>query len=119
MHEGWLHLAVVVDPFLRQVVGWSMGGRINNRLALWRRQLQGPVFVHPDEDLQLISHDWQDWQDSLIRHKLVSSLSRRGNCCDNAGAKGFFQPPKRGRIRQAGLHERQRCARRCLHRHEA
>ena len=103
-HEGWLYLAVVVDLFSRQVVGWSMGSRIDTALildamfmALWRRRPKEPVTVHSDQNSQFISHDWQD----LLRdHNLVRSISRCGNCHDNAVAESFFQFLKRECIRR-------------------
>ncbi len=103
-HEGWLYLAVVVDLFSRQVVGWSMGSRIDTSLvldallmALWRRQPQAPVLVHSDQGCQFTGHEWQTF---LRDHNLVSSMSRRGNCHDNAVAESFFQLLKRERIRR-------------------
>ena len=103
-HEGWLYLAVVVDLFSRQVVGWSMGSRIDTSLvldallmALWRRQPQAPVVVHSDQGCQFTGHEWQTF---LRDHDLVSSMSRRGNCHDNAVAESFFQLLKRERIRR-------------------
>ncbi|MCR5881409.1 IS3 family transposase [Rhizobacter sp. J219] len=103
-HEGWLYLAVVVDLFSRQVVGWSMGSRIDTGLvldallmALWRRQPQQPVTVHSDQGCQFTGHAWQTF---LRDHSLVSSMSRRGNCHDNALAESFFQLLKRERIRR-------------------
>ncbi|MGP1693406.1 MAG: IS3 family transposase [Giesbergeria sp.] len=103
-HEGWLYLAVVVDLFSRQVVGWSMGSRIDTSLvldallmALWRRRPKEPVTVHSDQGTQFTSHDWQDF---LRDHNLVSSMSRRGNCHDNAVAESFFQLLKRERVRR-------------------
>ncbi|MCZ8221458.1 MAG: IS3 family transposase [Acidovorax sp.] len=103
-HEGWLYLAVVVDLFSRQVVGWSMGSRIDTSLvldallmALWRRQPHVPVMVHSDQGCQFTSHEWQTF---LREHNLVSSMSRRGNCHDNAVAESFFQLLKRERIRR-------------------
>ena len=102
-HEGWLYLAVVVDLFSRQVVGWSMGCRIDtglvldaSLLTLWRRQPTGPVTVRSDQGSQFTGHHWQDF---LRDHNLVSSISRRGNCHDNAVAESFFQLLKRERIR--------------------
>lgn len=102
--EGWLYLAVVLDLFSRQVIGWSMGNRIDRELALkalmmavWRRQPKGEVLVHSDQGCQFTS---QDWQDFLVEHKLKASMSRRGNCHDNAVAESFFQLLKRERIRQ-------------------
>lgn len=101
-HEGWLYLAVVVDLFSRHVVGWSMGSRIDSRLpldallmALSRRKPQRLVTVHSDHGTQFTSHEWQDF---LRDHGLLSSMSRRGNCHDNAVAESFFQLLKRERI---------------------
>ena len=103
-HEGWLYLAVVVDLFSRLVVGWSMGSRIETDLvldallmALWRRRPDQAVMVHSDQGSQFTGHDWQDF---LRDHNLVSSMSRRGNCHDNAVAESFFQLLKRERIRR-------------------
>jgi putative transposase len=103
-HEGWLYLAVVIDLFSRQVIGWSMGSRIDTELvlnallmALWRRQPQEAVLVHSDQGCQFTGHDWQAF---LRDHNLISSMSRRGNCHDNAVAESFFQLLKRERIRR-------------------
>ena len=103
-HEGWLYLAVVVDLFSRQVVGWSMGSRIDTSLvldallmALWPHQSRAPVIVHSDQGCQFTGHEWQTF---LRDHNLVSSMSRRGNCHDNAVAESFFQLLKRERIRR-------------------
>lgn len=103
-HEGWLYLAVVLDLFSRQVIGWSMGARIDSELvlnallmAIWRRNPKAPVIVHSDQGCQYSSHDWQD---CLKAHGLVPSMSRRGNCYDNAVAESFFQLLKRERIRR-------------------
>ena len=103
-HEGWLYLAVVLDLFSRQVIGWSMQSRIDRELAInallmavWRRQPKQAVIVHSDQGSQFSSHDWQSF---LKTHKLVASMSRRGNCYDNAVAETFFQLLKRERIRR-------------------
>ena len=102
--EGWLYLAVVLDLFSRQVVGWSMQSRMDRELALnallmavWRRQPKQEVIVHSDQGSQFSSHDWQSF---LKTHNLVASMSRRGNCHDNAVAESFFQLLKRERIRR-------------------
>ena len=70
------------------MVGWSMGSRIYTVLvldalpmALWRRQPKQSVTVHSDHASLFIGHDWQDF---LRDHNLVSSMSRRGSCHDNA-----------------------------------
>jgi putative transposase len=103
-HEGWLYLAVVLDLFSRQVIGWSMQTRIDRELvldallmAVWRRQPRSEVIVHSDQGSQFGSHDWQAF---LKAHGLVASMSRRGNCHDNAVAESFFQLLKRERIRR-------------------
>lgn len=102
--EGWLYLAVVLDLFSRQVVGWSMQPRIDRELvigallmAVWRRKPKDTVLVHSDQGSQFTSHDWQSF---LKSHNLQSSMSRRGNCHDNAVAESFFQLLKRERIRR-------------------
>ena len=103
-YEGWLYLAVVLDLFSRQVIGWSMQSRIDRELAIqallmavWRRQPKREVIVHSDQGSQFSSHDWQSF---LKTHNLIHSMSRRGNCHDNAVAESFFQLLKRERIRR-------------------
>ncbi|WP_139840946.1 IS3 family transposase [Acinetobacter sp. ANC 4558] len=103
-HEGWLYLAVVIDLFSRLVVGWSMKSRITTDLvldallmALWRRNPKNKVLIHSDQGSQYTSHEWQTF---LKHHNLESSMSRRGNCHDNAVAESFFQLLKRERIKK-------------------
>jgi len=103
-HEGWLFLAAVIDLFSRQVIGWSMGPRMGRDLALnallmavWRRQPKQTVMVHSDQGSQFSSYDWQGF---LKAHNLQQSMSRRGNCHDNAVAESFFQLLKRERIKR-------------------
>jgi putative transposase len=103
-HEGWLYLAVVLDLFSRQVVGWSMKSRMETDLvvdallmAVWRRQPKSAVTIHPDQGSQFSSYEWQSF---LKVHNLVASMSRRGNCYDNAVAESFFQLLKRERVRR-------------------
>ena len=110
-HEGWLYLAVVIDLFSRQVVGWAMGSRIDTQLALdalhmavWRRRPSETVIVHSDQGCQFTSHEWQSF---LEDHNLCCSMSRRGNCHDNAVAESFFQLLKRERIRKKTYATRQ------------
>ena len=102
-HEGWLYLAVVLDLFSRRVIGWSMGPRMTRdlaldalRLAIGRRRPRHPVTVHSDQGSQYTSRDWQAL---LQAHGMRSSMSRRGNCLDNAVAESFFQLLKRERVR--------------------
>lgn len=103
-YEGWLFLAVVIDLYSRQVIGWSMSERINTDLvlnaltmAIWRRRPKQEVIVHSDQGCQYASHDWQ----SLLQsHNLKASMSRKGNCHDNACAESFFALLKRERIKR-------------------
>ncbi|MGY5845707.1 IS3 family transposase, partial [Vibrio cincinnatiensis] len=103
-HEGWLYLGAVMDLFSRRIIGWSMGSRITKELALdallmavWRRKPAGKVLVHSDQGSQYTSHDWSKF---LSAHGLEGSMSRRGNCHDNAVAESFFQLLKRERIKR-------------------
>ena len=103
-YAGWLYLAVVLDLFSRQVIGWSMQSRMTNDLAIsallmavWRRKPEQEVIVHSDQGSQFSSYDWQDF---LKAHQWVGSMSRRGNCHDNAVAESFFQRLKRERIKR-------------------
>ncbi len=103
-YEGWLFLAVVIDLFSRQVIGWSMQPKIHADLvmdallmAVWRRKPQSEVIVHSDQGSQYTSSDWQRF---LKGHNLICSMSRRGNCYDNAVAESFFQLLKRERIKR-------------------
>ena len=103
-HEGWLYLAVVLDLFSRKVVGRAMQSTMHTDLvlqalmmAVWRRKPPAGLLVHSDQGTQFTGHDWQDF---LKAHGLVSSMSRRGNCHDNAVAESFFQLLKRERIKR-------------------
>ncbi|EID4390600.1 TPA: IS3 family transposase [Vibrio vulnificus] len=103
-HEGWLYLGAVMDLFSRRIIGWSMGSRITKELALdallmavWRRKPAGKVLVHSDQGSQYTSHDWSEF---LSAHGLEGSMTRRGNCHDNAVAESFFQLLKRERIKR-------------------
>ena len=103
-HEGWSYLSVVIDLFSRRVVGWSMQSRMTTDLALqallsavWRRKPKTKVMIHSDQGSQFTSKEWQSF---LNKHNLIASMSRRGNCHDNAVAESFFQLLKRERIRR-------------------
>ncbi|MEF0339535.1 IS3 family transposase [Pseudomonas aeruginosa] len=103
-YEGWLYLAVVLDLFSRQVVGWSMKAQMTTDLAInallmavWRRKPKQEVMVYSDQRSQYSSSDWRSF---LKANNLVASMSRRGNCHDNAVAESFFQLLKRERIKR-------------------
>ena len=99
-----MYLAVVIELFSRRVVGWSMQSRMTTDLALqallmavWRRKPKSTVTIHSDQGSQFTSREWQMF---LHQHNLDASMSRRGNCHDNAVAESFFQLLKRERIRR-------------------
>ena len=102
--EGWLYVAAVIDLFSRRVVGWSAQSRMTTDLAIqallmaiWWRKPDGRVMLHSDQGSQFTSREWQTF---LHQHNLEPSMSRRGNCHDNAVAESFFQLLKRERIRR-------------------
>jgi putative transposase len=102
--QGWLYLAVVLDLHSRAVVGWSMKPTIAKELvldalmmAVWRRKPVQEVIVHSDQGSQYGSDDWKRFCDAK---KLLPSMSRRGNCWDNAVAESFFSSLKKERIRK-------------------
>lgn len=92
--EGWLFLAAILDLSSRQVIGWAMGDSNNSRLvqdaltmAVWRRGSVNNVIVHSDQGSTYASGDYQQL---LEDSKLVCSMSRKGECLDNAVAESFF-----------------------------
>ena len=103
-HEGWLYLAVIIDLYSRRIIGWSMQSRMQMDLvlsallmAVWRRNPKSKVIIHSDQGSQFTSYEWQKF---LKANNLKASMSRRGNCYDNAVAESFFQLLKRERIRR-------------------
>jgi putative transposase len=103
-HENWLYLAVVLDLFSRQIVGWSMQSQMTSEIvmnallmAVWRRQPKAGVMIHSDQGSQFTGSDWQSF---LKAHGMICSMSRRGNCHDNAVAESFFQLLKRERVKR-------------------
>lgn len=102
--EGFAYLAVVIDLYSRRVVGWSMQSRQTTDMvlqallmAVWRRKPKSKVLIHSDQGSQFTSKDWASF---LKHHNLEHSMSRRGNCHDNAVAESFFNLLKRERIRR-------------------
>ena len=108
--QGWLYLAVVLDLFSRQVVGWAMGQTIDTQLVLGaldmalksRKPPQG-LLHHSDRGSQYASADYQR---ALEQRGIRCSMSRKGNCWDNAVVESFFSSLKmelvhRGHLRHA------------------
>jgi putative transposase len=97
--EGWLYLAIVMDLFSRNIVGWSMSERITRQLAMnaltlavKRRNPPRGLLHHSDRGSQYASDDYQAL---LTKHGMLCSMSRAGNCWDNAPAESFFGTLKR------------------------
>lgn len=96
--EGWLYLATVMDLGTRQIVGWSMGTTLDRSLvgnaltdALQRRRPAPGLLHHSDRGSQYASRDYQQL---LVAYGLIPSMSRKGNCWDNAPMESFFHSLK-------------------------
>jgi transposase InsO family protein len=100
--EGWLYLAVVEDLFSRKVVGWSMDATMTSRLVVdalemaLARRLKGSsssaLVAHSDRGSQYAS---EHYQRRLAEERITCSMSRRGNCWDNAPVESFFASLKK------------------------
>lgn len=96
--EGWLYLAVIIDLFFRQVIGWAMSERMTTdlvcdalQMAVFKRKRPKSVIVHSDRGSQYCSHAYREL---LQQHQLRGSMSAKGNCYDNACAESFFHSLK-------------------------
>jgi len=101
--EGWLYLAAVIDLFSRQVVGWSLQSHMQASLvkdalamAWFRRRPAAGLILHSDRGSQYCSSEFQD---ALKGWSMRSSMSRKGNCWDNAPTESFW-----GRLKAASVH---------------
>lgn len=97
--EGWLYLAAILDLFSRRVIGWAMATRQDEllaenalRMALQQRRPQAGLLHHTDRGCQYTS---QQYQEVLTQYGITVSMSRRGNCYDNAVSEAFFGTLKR------------------------
>jgi putative transposase len=91
--EGWLYLAVVMDLYSRMVVGWCMSERMTSALvidalqmAIWRRKRPRGVIIHSDRGSQYCSNDYQK---ILTENGFICSMSKRGDCYDNASMESW------------------------------
>ena len=103
-YEGWLYLAVVMDLYSRKIIGWSMKSTLAKEIvldalmmAVWRRTPKAEVIVHSDQGSQYGSDEWVRF---CASHQLIPSMSRRGNCYDNAAVESFFGSLKKEKIRR-------------------
>lgn len=97
--EGWLYLASVVDLFNRKVVGWAMDSVMPTKLtksalnmATGRRNPSAGLIFHSDRGVQYASYEYQE---HLRQHKMIQSMSAKGDCYDNACAESFFATLKK------------------------
>lgn len=100
--EGWLYLAAVIDLYSRQVVGWSMQPHMHTslvgdalRMAWFRRKPARGLIFHSDRGSQYCSHAFQQ---TLLEYGMKSSMSRKGNCWDNAPTESLWGSLKVGRL---------------------
>ena len=100
--QGWLYLAAVMDWYSRRIVGWSMKPTMGKEIvldalcmAINRRQPTQRVLVHSDQGSQYGSGDWLNF---CRAHQLEPSMSRLGNCWNNAATESFFGSLKKERI---------------------
>jgi len=96
--EGWLYLVVILDLYSRQVVGWAMSDRLTSGFvvkalyqAIGRRHPASGCIFHSDRGIQYASTDFRD---VLKVYGFIQSMSRKGNCYDNAVAESFFHTLK-------------------------
>ena len=99
--EGWLYVAAVVDLFSRRVVGWSMSATMTAQMvadalimAIWRRGEPNALLHHSDRGSQYTS---EQFQRLMADHGVTCSMSRAGNCWDNAAMESFFASLKKER----------------------
>ena len=97
--EGWLYLAVLLDLCSRRIVGWAMSSRLTRRLpraalemAIGRRRPEAPILHHSDRGSQYAS---KDYRRALADAGFTVSMSRRGDCYDNAPVESFFATLKK------------------------
>jgi transposase InsO family protein len=98
--QGWLYLTVIIDLYDRKVIGWSMSKGLSAEetiirawmMAVWKRPIKGKLIFHSDRGIQ---YACQEFTKILKANPLISqSMSRKGNCWDNAVAESFFKTIK-------------------------
>ena len=100
--EGWLYLAAVLDLYSRRIVGWAIEKRMTAdltlealRMAWWSRRPGKGLIHHSDRGSQYASHEYQK---ELTNYGMICSMSRKGNCWDNAVMERFFRSLKSERV---------------------
>jgi len=117
--EGWLYLAVVIDLYSRKVVGWSMSNRMKAQLvcdalkmAIWQRRPKAGLIHHSDRGSQYASKAFR----KLLRiNGFLGSMSRKGDCWDNAVVESFFGSLKQERVQWKNYQTRYEAQQDILH----
>lgn len=106
--SGWTYLTVFIDLFSRIVTGWAVSRSLSHemvtealQMAIWRRRPDKGLMVHSDQGVQ---YACDNFREMLKKHRFVQSMSRRGNCWDNAVAESFFKTLKTELIYHMDLH---------------
>lgn len=96
--EGWLYLAVIMDLYSRKIIGWSMSNRMKDdlvisalRMALFQRKVPTGLLLHSDRGSQYAANGLQKM---LLQNGIQCSMSRKGDCWDNAAMESFFHTLK-------------------------
>ena len=92
--RGWLYLTVFLDLFSRMIVGWALSSSLGSQMvqaalhrAIQRRRPEAGLIIHSDRGVQYACNDFRKMLD---KHSFIQSMSRKGNCWDNAVAESFF-----------------------------
>ncbi len=101
-NEGWMYLAIVMDLFSRRIVGWAMDQQMKSRLAIdalamayWMRKPCKGLVHHSDRGSQ---YACREYQNCVNAYGMITSMSRKGNCWDNAPTERFFRSLKSERL---------------------
>ena len=115
--EGWLYLAAVMDLYSRKIIGWAMEKRLTKdlvikalKMAIGNRRPSPGLLMHSDRGIQYASYEYQKL---LQKHGMICSMSRKGNCYDNAVLESFFHTLKVELI-YGNVFETRAQARRCI-----
>ncbi len=108
--KGWLYLAVVLDLYSRRVVGWAMREDMGEKLVVKALEMallnrnQAPEIFHSDQGGQYMASSFRE---RLRQYRIQRSMSRKGNCYDNAVAESFFKTVKQELVSQTKFHDRE------------
>jgi putative transposase len=113
--SGWLYLTVFIDLYSRLVVGWCVSTSLSHEgvltalyRAIWRRRPPAGLLIHSDRGVQYCC---EAFRSALMKHKFVQSMSRKGNCWDNAVAESFFATLKSEWLSEICLYDREHAER--------